>query len=333
MNVLDNIYMKAKGLGKRVAFPEGTNDRLMAGAEQITKLGLATCVLVGDEKHLRSLCEERAIDAALFEFADTNNSDYQQNIIDQYLQLPNTLFGSKSLAKRVKDPLYMALIMEAVGDVDCTFAGIDYTTEEVILAAKTIIGLADGITTVSSFGILEIEGYDGREGNLIGFGDSAVCVDPNAEELASIAISCCDSAHKLLDWTPHCAMLSYSTCGSGSGPLVNLVVEARDIAQKLRPDLDIDGEFQLDAAVNKVIGAKKVKRESSVAGRANIIVWPNLNVGNIGVKLVLQFAKSRMYGPIYQGFKKVVCDCSRGATVNEVVDGVAMSAVLCRGTK
>ena len=328
MSFMDGIYEKAKAANKRVAFPEAQNERLMKGAAEVVKLGFAKAVLVGDEAQLRALCVERSIDTALFEFVDINDSEYQQDIITRYLQLPDIVLGAKGLAKRVKDPVNMALIMEAVGDVDCTFAGIETTTREVVLAAQSIIGLADGISTVSSFGVLEIEGYEGREGNLIGFGDSSVCVAPNAEQLASIAISCCDSLHKLLDWTPHCALLSFSTCGSGSGASVGVVVEAREIANKLRPDLDIDGEFQLDAAVNAAIGAKKVKRESEVAGRANIIIWPDLNVGNIGLKLVQQFAKSRTYGPSLQGLKKIVCDCSRGALPNEIVDGVAISVVL-----
>ncbi len=225
------------------------------------------------------------------------------------------------------NPLYFAMAMEAVGDVACTFAGIETTTEEVILAGQTLIGLADNISTISSLGIFNIPGFEGSEGTLLGFGDSAVCTNPDAEQLASIAIAACDTLQGLLGWEPRCALLSYSTSGSGNGPLVDKVLEALKIANERRPDLAIDGEFQLDAAINPAVAAKKVKRESRVAGRANIIIWPDLNVGNIGVKLVQQFAHADAYGPMLQGFKKIVCDCSRGAPISEIVGNIAISAV------
>ena len=191
----------------------------------------------------------------------------------------------------------------------------------------------EGISTISSVGIFNIPGYEGSEGALLGFGDSAVCTNPDAEQLASIAISACDTVRSLVGWEPRCALLSYSTCGSGEGPLVDKVVEAVKMANQLRPDLAIDGEFQLDSAINPKVAAKKVKRESRVAGKANIIIWPDLNVGNVGVKLVQQFAHADAYGPMLQGFAKIVCDCSRGAPVSEIVGNVAMSCVRAQGVK
>ncbi|MBQ6700521.1 MAG: phosphate acetyltransferase, partial [Oscillospiraceae bacterium] len=146
-------------------------------------------------------------------------------------------------------------------------------------------------------------------------------------------IAACDTVHSLVEWEPRCAMLSYSTCGSGEGPLVDKVVEAVKIANERRPDLAIDGEFQFDSAINPKVAAKKVKKESKVAGKANIVIWPDLNVGNIGVKLVQQFTHADAYGPMLQGFAKIVCDCSRSAPVTEIVGNVAMSCVRAQGVK
>ena len=158
-------------------------------------------------------------------------------------------------------------------------------------------------------------------------GDSAVCTNPTDEQLADIAISACESVQALLDWTPRCALLSYSTLGSGQGELVDKVSRAVAIANKRRPDLAIDGEFQFDTAVSPAVAAKKVNRESKVAGQANILIWPDLNVGNVGVKILQQVGHANAYGPILQGFNDVVCDCSRSAPVSELKGNIILSAV------
>ena len=220
-----------------------------------------------------------------------------------------------------------------VWPVDAVFAGLSHTTGDVIAAGSLVIGLKEGIVTPSSVGIFKIPGYQGSEGELLCFGDSAVCVDPGPEELASIAISACETVQELLDWQPRCAMLSYSTDGSAESAMVDKVRTALSIAREKRPDLLIDGEFQLDAAINPQVAAKKVRRKSGVAGKANIIIWPDLNVGNIGVKLVQNFAHADAYGPLLQGFHKVVCDCSRSAPVSELVGNIAMAAVRCQNKK
>ena len=164
-------------------------------------------------------------------------------------------------------------------------------------------------------------------------GDSAVCTNPNAEQLASIAISACDTVRSLLDWEPRCALGCYSTRGNGQGELIDKVIEATKIANEQRPDLTIEGELQLDAAIVPAVAEKKVKGESRVAGKANVVIWPDLNVGNIAVKLIQQFGRADAYGPMLQGFQKVVCDCSRGAPVSEIKGNVVISAVRAAGMK
>ena len=196
-----------------------------------------------------------------------------------------------------------------------------------------VIGLKPGIATISSIGLCDIPGFEGSEGSLLAIGDSAVCTNPNPEELASIAISACETVQSLLGWEPRCAMVSYSTLGSGAGELVDKVVVAVKIANEKRPDLAIDGEFQLDSAINPAVAAKKVQRESKVAGKANVVIWPDLNVGNVGVKLIQQFGKADAYGPMLQGFAKVVCDCSRSAPVSELKGNIVISAVRAAGEK
>lgn len=233
----------------------------------------------------------------------------------------------------MQDPLYYAMVMQAVEEAEVTFAGINNTTGDVLLAGQMIIGMQSGISTISSIGLCDIPGFEGSEGSLLAVGDSAVCTNPNAEQLASIAISACDTVKALLDWEPRCAMVSYSTLGSGQGELIDKVVEAVKIAQEQRPDLAIDGEFQFDAAISPAVAEKKVTRKSKVAGKANVVIWPDLNVGNVGVKLIQQFGHANAYGPMLQGFNKVVCDCSRGAPVSEIKGNIVISAVRAAGMR
>ena len=233
----------------------------------------------------------------------------------------------------MENPLFYAMVMQAVCEADVTFAGIDNTTGDVLIAAQTIIGLKPGISTISSIGLCDIPGFEGSEGSLLAVGDSAVCTNPTAAQLADIAVSACETVESLLGWDPRCALVSYSTLGSGQGELIDKVVEALHIAQEKRPDLKIDGEFQLDAAIRPEVAAKKVLRESDVAGKANILIWPDLNVGNTAVKLIQTFGKANAYGPMLQGFNKVVCDCSRGAPVSELKGNIVISAVRAAGSK
>ncbi len=325
---MKNIFAKAKANPKKVAFPEANNPKMLEAMEKVTKEGYAQALVVGNIDEVKKLVKENKIDDSNFKYVDNLDETYSNNVLQRYLKLPNIIYGEKSLTRRMKDPLYFALMMEAVGDVDVTFAGINSSTGEVIYAAQTIIGLEDNLDTISSIGIAEMPNYTFENGtNIIAVGDCAVCTNPNASELASIAIAACDTMKAVTGFEPKCAMLSYSTCGSGSGELVDKVVSAVKIAKEKRPDLKIDGEFQLDSAIVKEVAEKKVKRESEVAGNANILIFPDLNAGNIGVKLIQRFGNANAYGPLLQGFKKICCDCSRGAPIDEMVGNIAISVV------
>ena len=333
MSILDQLYEKAKKDPQKVAFPEAANEKMMQAAYECGRDGYIIPELVGSGEELKELAVSRGYDPSVFTIVDINEETYKNQLIEKYVALPGTLLKAKALGRRMTDPLYYAMVMQAVDEADVTFAGIDNTTGDVLLAGQMIIGMKPGISTISSIGLCDIPGYEGSEGSLLAVGDSAVCTNPNPEQLASIAISACDTVAALLDWEPRCAMVCYSTLGSGNGELIDKVTEALKIAQEARPDLAIDGEFQLDAAIVPEVAKKKVNRESKVAGRANVVIWPDLNVGNVAVKLIQQFGHADAYGPMLQGFNKVVCDCSRGAPVSEIKGNVVISAVRAAGQK
>lgn len=333
MSVIDQIFEKAKSNPQKVVFPEALNEKMMQAAFEAGNEGYIYPILVGNKTEIEQAVQERGYDLSVFTVVDMEDEEYRKTLIEKYIALPDTRLKEKALNRRMQDKLQFAMVMQAVGDADVTFAGIDYTTGDVLLAGQMIIGLKPGIETISSIGLCDIPGYEGSEGSLLAVGDSAVCTNPNAQQLASIAISACDTVKSLLDWQPRCACVSYSTLGSGQGELIDKVTEAVKIANELRPDLAIDGEFQLDAAISPSVAAKKVKRESKVAGKANVVIWPDLNVGNVAVKLIQQFGHADAYGPMLQGFKKVVCDCSRGAPVSELKGNIVISAVRAAGEK
>ena len=328
MNLMDSVKAKAKSNPMRVAFPEA-NDLKMLQAISISSIeGYCTVYIIGHIDEVKKICEENNIDYSKWNFVDITDETYTEKILKKYLTLPNIIFGEKSLRRRMNDPLYYALVMEAVDEIDVTFGGISSTSGDFILAAQTIIGLEDNLDTISSVGIAELPDYTFVNGeHLIAVGDCAVCTNPSASELASIAIATCDTIKAVTGWIPRCALLSYSTLGSGQGELVDKVVTAVKIANEKRPDLKIDGEFQLDSAIVPEVAKKKVKRESEVAGQANILIFPDLNAGNIGVKLIQQFGHSNAYGPLLQGFRKICSDCSRGAPVEELVGNIVFSVV------
>ena len=327
MDLMETLRERAAAHPMRVAFPEGDNETMMRAVRELADAGLAECVLVGDGAELERLAVERGISLEGIEVVDVCDEAGNAACCERYLAHPDCKYKPKGAARRMTRPLERALIMQVLGDVDVMFAGIANATGDIILAGQTIVGLADGVETISSCGIAQIPGWNGGEGGLLGFGDSAVCVDPTPAELASIAIASSDTVAALTGWDVRCALLSHSTDGSMDNALVDKVREARDIAQAARPDLKIDGEFQFDAAVRPDVAAKKVRRESEVAGRANLLIWPDINVGNIGVKIIQNLTGADAYGPMLQGFKKIVCDCSRSAPVSEIVGNVVMSCV------
>ena len=328
MNLMDSVKAKAKSNPVRVAFPEANDVKMLNAISIASDEGYCSVYIVGHIDEVKKICEENNYDYSKWEFIDITDEAYTNKILTKYLKLSNIIYGEKSLRRRMNDPLYYALVMEAVDEVEVTFAGINSTSGDFVYAAQTIVGLENNLDTISSVGIAQLPDYTFSDGgNLIALADCAVCTNPSASELASIAIATCDTIQAVTGCEPRCALLSYSTLGSGQGELIDKVVSAVKIAKEKRPDLKIDGEFQLDTAIVPEVAAKKVKRESEVAGKANILIFPDLNAGNIGVKLVQQFGHSSAYGPLLQGFRKICSDCSRGAPVDELVGNIVFSVV------
>lgn len=331
-DMLNRWISIAKEKPQRIAFPEATEEKILKAARAAQETGAVIPVYVGVEADIRAAAESFGVSLEGAEIIDNTSDALKADIAAKFVaKRPEAGLSEKAVNRKSKDPMYFAYALEALHEVDSVFAGLVHTTGEVIMAASTMIGLAPGITTVSSIGIVDAPYFKGSEGNLFAFGDAAVCVDPTPEEHADIAISACETVRALMGWEPRCALLSFSTDGSAEHPLVDRVREAVRIANEKRPDLKIDGEFQLDAAINPELAAKKVKRESAVAGKANILIYPNISAGNIGVKLCQNIGLCDAYGPILQGFAQPTSDCSRSAPVSELMGNIIMLAV--RGVK
>ena len=333
MDLMEKIYAQARQDPQIVAFPEADDVKMMQAVLEVVKGGYCKPILVGDPDAIRKAAEEAGMDLTGIELFDNNDAEAKARYFEQYIAEYSDLLSVKALTRKCKDPMYTAMVMQCIGLADVTFAGLTHTTGDVILAATTIIGLKEGIETPSSAGLAIIPGFEGSEGPYLLIGDSAVCIKPTPAERASIAISSCETAKELFGWEPRCAMVSFSTDGSMEHEMVDDVRESIRIAHELRPDLAIDGEFQMDAAINPAVAAKKVKRPSSVAGKANIIVWPDINVGNIAVKLIQFFAHADVPGPFIQGFRKIASDCSRSAPVSELVGNIIMCCVRAANSK
>lgn len=324
MTLIEELIEKAKNFGeKSVALPECESVNTLLAAKEVLMQGIGVPVLVGEREIIEKTAKEADVDISAMKIVDISDETFRNEIIARYLSTERML-SEKACKRKMKKPVYYAMIMEAVGDVDTCFCGHTNTTGDVLLAATECIGMQDGVDVPSIFALLEVPGFEGPEGNRIVFTDCGLNPEPTPEELASIAIASAENVASLMGWEPRVAFLSFSTCGSGTAKSVENISEAIKIAKSRRPDLAIEGEFQLDAALDMSVAKKKVPYESEVAGRANILVFPELNAANIAVKLVQKFAKGKGYGHTLSGFAKPVADSSRGATVEEMVGDIAM---------
>ena len=320
------MQLKARANPQRVVFPEANEEKILRAARQVRDMGIASPILVGEPKVVSVLAGGIGVSLDGITVVDHTDAGKVEQFASRYARI-NPDFPASAVKRMLKDPLHFAAMMVKLDEADCMVAGLSHTTGEVIMASEMIIGLEEGISTVSSTGILSIPGYEGPEGSLLGIADCAVCPAPDSKELADIAISTADTLRRLLGWEPRVALLSFSTKGSASHERVDTVLKALEMVRERRPELLIDGELQLDSAIVPEVAARKVKGGSPVAGKANILIFPDLDAGNIGVKLVQRFAKAVAYGPLLQGFAKPVSDLSRGAPVEEIVGATTMVAV------
>jgi phosphate acetyltransferase len=325
-DIMEQLRARARANPQRVVFPEAREEKILRAVCEIRDQGIAQPMLIGTPDVISVQAQGMGLSLEAIQIIDHTAQETVERFAEAFGKV-NSDFPASAIKRKLRDPLMFAAMMARLDEADCMVAGLSHTTGEVIMASEMIIGLQEGISTVSSTGILVIPGYEGPEGSLLGIADCAVCPAPGSQELADIAISTADTIRTLLDWEPRVALLSFSTKGSAGHERVDTVLKALEMVRERRPDILIDGELQLDAAIVPEVAAKKVKGDSPVAGKANILIFPDLGSGNIGVKLVQCFAHAVAYGPLLQGFAKTVSDLSRGAPVEEIIGAVTMAVV------
>lgn len=333
MSFTEKVWKLAQQELKKIVLPEGDEERNLKAAEIIHNNKIAHVVLVGNETTIKENAKNLGVNISGIEIIDPLTSAKTAEYANAFYELRKSkgVTEEKALAT-VKDPVYYGTMMVKVGDADGLVSGAVHSTGDLLRPGLQIIKTTPGIKVVSSFFVMEVPNSPYGDNGTLLFGDCAVNPNPSAEELASIAISTADNAKALCGIDPKVAMLSFSTMGSAKHEYVDKVVEATKIAKEARPDLAIDGELQLDAAiVGKV--AKLKAPNSTVAGNANVLIFPDLQAGNIGYKLVQRFAGAEAIGPICQGFAKPINDLSRGCSYEDIVNVVAITAVQAQNAK
>ena len=323
---------RARANVQRVVFPESGEENILKAARRALDDGLALPILLGDPAELAAKAAEYGLALDGMEVVDLGDPAVLAELVEQCTALHPEI-SAKGAERKMRTPLNAAAMLVAAGRADALVAGLQHATQDVILASMTFIGMEEGISVPSSLFLMRVPGYEGPEGELIVFADCGVAVAPDAAELADIAIATAHTVRALLGWEPRVAMLSFSTKGSGDHESVDRVLEALKMVREREPDLAIDGELQVDAAIVPAVAARKVPEGSPVAGRANILIFPDLNSGNIAYKCVQRFAKADAFGPLLQGFAKTASDLSRGSSVADILGAVTMAGAHAGGLK
>lgn len=323
----DSLKARAKQSIKTIVLAEGEEIRSLKAAEIALKEEYAKIILLGNENKIKSIADAEGADISGACIIDPETSDKNGEYADAFYELrKNKGVTPEQAAETVKNPLYYGVMMVKLGDADGMVAGAVNSSANVLRPALQILKTAPGTKLVSAFFIMSVPDCDmGNNGTFL-FADCALNQNPTADEVSEIAISSAKSYEMLVGGEACVAMLSYSTYGSAKSELVEKMQEATRLAKEKAPQIKLDGELQLDAAIVESVGKQKAP-ESTVAGKANVLVFPDLNAGNIGYKLVQRLAKAEAYGPVLQGVAKPVNDLSRGCTAEDIAGVIAITAI------
>ncbi len=323
MDIIEKIRDQAKKSLKTIVLPEGEEERVIRAAAILNSEKIATPVLLGNPETIRRKAEEANLELGDIRILEPARQANLEEYAEKYFQLRKHKGMTPEKAREViVNPLYYGAMMVREGEAAGAVAGSINTTGDVLRAAIQIVGLAPNVNVVSSSFIMVLP-----KGEILTFADCAVIPDPDPEQLASIAISSANTHRKLVGSDPKIAMLSFSTKGSAKHELVDKVVEATRMVRKRAPELAVDGELQFDAAYVPEVGKRKAP-DSPVAGQANVFIFPDLNAGNIGYKMVQRLAGAEAVGPVIQGLAKPYNDLSRGCSVDDIVNVAAICSIL-----
>ena len=326
-DVMMRIKDRVRGLGQRIVLPEADDERMILATKAVMEDSLAQVVLVGKTDAIMALAAEHDVSLDGVEIVDIEDAELQERCINLYLERRAARGATQEEAeKAMADPLFAGAAMLGLGEVDGMVAGAVNSTPNVLRASLRCIGCAEGMDTVSSCFIMTTQVPEfGVDGALI-YADAGVVPDPNEDQLADITISAAESCEAYLEAEPRVAMLSFSTHGSADHPMTHKVIAARKMVERRAPDLLVDGELQVDAALVPSVAERKAP-DSRIEGRANVLIFPDLQAGNIGYKLSQWVGGAGAFGPLLQGLAKPAMDLSRAATPDDIINVTAVCAL------
>jgi len=327
MQFLNTVINKARKKRQNIVLAEGEDLRIIEAASRASRDGVANCILIGNQDVIRRQAQDSGFSLTDIRIEDPANSQYHHGYSQTLRELRKHKGMTLAEAElQLLDPLCFADVMLRCDDADGSIAGARYTTGDRVRSALQIVGVAEGFKSVSSFMLMLLEAEHHQPKQAMIFSDCALIIDPQSEQLAEIAVAAVQSARQLINDEPRVAMLSFSSEGSASHVLVDRVREATELARRQMPEVAIDGEVQLDAAIVASVAQQKLSR-SQTHGTANVLIFPDLNAGNIGYKIAQRFGEVTAIGPILQGLSRPANDLSRGCNADDVYYLIALTAV------